>query len=127
MPIELAVVVPLAPLTKFVAHEEQLFARMTKHPGVKHPQVGELLPFVARHLVDERTFAMHHFVVTEYENEMLLKRVEEREGDTALMKPAIDRIERHVVKEVVHPAHVPFEAEPESTEIDRPRHTGPGS
>ena len=70
MPVELRVVVPLAPLAEFAAHEQQFFARMPVHPGIEHPEIGELLPFVARHFVDERAFAVHHLVVAQDQNEM---------------------------------------------------------
>src|ERR1051325_8324159 len=53
--------------------------------------------------------------------------VEQREGDVAVMKSPINRIERHVFEEIVHPTHVPFESEPQPAEIDRPRNARPGS
>ncbi len=68
---------------------------------------------------------MHHFVVTQDQNEVLLKRVEQREDDVAVMKPPEDRIETHVLQEVVHPAHVPFETEAEAAQISRTRHARP--
>src|SRR5919201_2020434 len=43
-------VVPFVPLTEFATHEEQFLAGLAAHPGVEHPQVGKLLPFVSRHL-----------------------------------------------------------------------------
>src|SRR5882757_285 len=54
-----------------------------------------------------------------------MERVEQRKGDVALVKAPVNRINAHVVQEIVHPAHVPFEPEPESTEISRTRHTRP--
>jgi hypothetical protein len=36
-------------------------------------QVRELLPAVAGHLVDERALAVHHLVVAEHEDEVLVK------------------------------------------------------
>src|ERR1700736_3312283 len=122
MPIETSIVVPFLDLSKFAPHEEQLLAGMSVHPRVKHAEVGKLLPFVARHFHKERALAVHDFVVTEHENEVFLERVEQREGDVAVMKPAIDRIETHVLEEVVHPTHVPFESETQAAEISRPRH-----
>ena len=126
MPVEALIVIPFVPLTKFAAHEEQFLARLTIHPRVKHPEIGKLLPFVARHFRNERPFAVHNFVVTEDENEMLLKGVEQREGNVAVMKTAIDRIETRVLQEVMHPTHVPFESEPETPEISRPGNARPG-
>ena len=62
-------------------------------------------------------FAVHDFVVAQHQDEMLLEGIHEREGDVAVMKAAEDRIERHVMEEIVHPAHVPFEPEAEAAEI----------
>src|SRR6266480_3782879 len=126
VPIEARVVIPFAPLAEFAAHEEQFLAGMAVHPRVKHSQVGELLPFVARHLRQQRTFAVHYYIVAQYQNEMFGERVEQRERDVAVMKTAKDRIETHVFKKVVHPTHVPFEPEPESAEINRSRNARPG-
>src|SRR5204863_6085560 len=100
--------------------------RMPKHPRIKHPQSGELLPDIARHFGKERAFPIDNFVVTQHQNELLLKSVEQREGDISLMETAENRIELHVSEEVVHPAHVPFKAEPKSAEIGWSRNTGPG-
>src|SRR5437764_3125511 len=126
LPFEFAIVIPLAALPEFAAHEEQLLSRMPIHPRVKHPQIRELLPLVARHFVQERAFAVHDLIVAEDENEMLLERIHEREGDVVVVKAPEDRIERHVMEEVVHPAHVPFEPEAESAEMRWARDTGPG-
>ena len=49
LPVEARVVVPFIPLAEFAAHEEKLFTGMSVHPSQKHPEIGELLPFVARH------------------------------------------------------------------------------
>src|SRR5438552_2683462 len=118
--------VPLAPLPEFATHKEKLFPRMAEHPGIKHSHIGELLPDIARHFGKQRAFPMDNFIVTQHQNEMLLKCIEEREGNISLMKPPENRIELHVSKEVVHPAHVPFKTEPKAAEIRRARNTGPG-
>ena len=98
MPVEALIVIPFVPLAEFAAHEEQLLARLPVHPRVKHPEIGEFLPFVARHFRKQRALPVHHFVVAEHENEMFLKRVEQRERDVAVMKAAINRIERSCIR-----------------------------
>src|SRR6266576_7016133 len=118
--------VPLPPLPEFATHKEKLFPRVSEHPRIKHPQIGKLLPDIPRHFGKQRAFSMDNFIVTQHQNEMLLKSVEEREGDVSLMKPPENRIELHVSEEVVHPAHVPFKAEPKSAKISRARNAGPG-
>src|SRR5437762_10529280 len=65
--------------------------------------------------------------MAENENEILRKRVEQRKSDVAVMITAINRIEAHVLEEVVHPAHVPFETEPKTAQISGPRHAWPVS
>src|SRR5471030_3025287 len=98
---------------------------MSVHPRVKHAEVRELLPFIARHFIKQRVLTVYHFIVAEHENEMLLEGIEQRESNVAVVKAPINRIELHVLQEVVHPTHVPFEAEAEPAEIRRPRNAGP--
>ena len=51
LPIDALVVIPFLPLADFASHEQQLFAGVSVHPGVKHAEVGELLPGIARDFV----------------------------------------------------------------------------
>src|SRR5262245_17152501 len=119
--------VPFPQLPKLASHEEQLLARVSVHPRIKHPEIGKFLPFVPGHLIEQRTLAVHHLVVTEHEYEVLLKSVHDRERDVILMKASVDRIERHVVQKIVHPPHVPLEAESQTAQISRPRNARPRS
>src|SRR5438067_10460799 len=111
--------IPFPPLAKFAAHKEKLFPGMPEHPRIKHPQIGELLPDIPRHFRKQRAFPINNFIVAQHQNEMLLKSVEEREGNVSLMKPPVNRIKLHVMEKVVHPAHIPFKAEPESAKVSR--------
>src|SRR4029077_16541898 len=113
-PIQRGVMIPFAPLAKLAAHKKKLFPRMTKHPRIKHPQIGKFLPHITRHFRKQGPFPMNNFVVTKNQNELLLESVEQREGESSMMKPAKDWIQLHVFQKVVHPAHVPFEAETQS-------------
>src|SRR3954470_21369151 len=126
MPIKTLIVVPFVPLPEFAAHEQQLLARMPVHPGVEHPEVRKLLPLLARHFADHRLLSVNDLVVAQHEHEVLLKRVDQGKRDVSVVKPAVDRIERHVLKEVVHPTHVPFESKTKTAKIRRPRYSRPG-
>jgi hypothetical protein len=44
---------PLIPLADFAAHKQEFLGRLGIHVAKKEPQVGELLPVVARHLTQE--------------------------------------------------------------------------
>ena len=112
--------VPLPPLAELAAHEEQLLSRRRPLIAEEQPQIGALLPFVAGHLRDQRSFSVHHLVVAQRQDEILVERVEAAEGERAVVKTAVHRIALHVVERVVHPAHVPLEAEAEAAEPDRP-------
>ena len=86
---------------------------MTVHVAVERAQRGVFLPRVARHLLQHRSLEVHHFIVRERQHEVLGERVHQGERNPTVVTPAIDRILSDVVEHVVHPAHVPLEAEPE--------------
>src|SRR5437763_7350119 len=98
MPIERLIVVPFVPLAEFAAHEEQFLPRMPIHPGIEHAEIGELLPLVPRHFIEQRSLPIDDLVVAKHENEILLESVEERKSDVALMKAPMDGIELYVAE-----------------------------
>lgn len=63
MPFEARVMIPFVPLTKFSAHKQHLLSRMAVHIAVQRSKVGEALPWITRHLVEESPFPMHHFIM----------------------------------------------------------------
>ena len=63
VPVEAPIVMPLAPLAELASHEQELFARMAVHVAVQQAQVGEPLPGIARHLIEQRSLAVHDLVV----------------------------------------------------------------
>ena len=116
--------VPFAGLAELLPHEQQLLAGMAPHEAVIGARIGETLPFIARHLADDRTFAVDDFVVRDRQDEVFGEGVEQPEGHLVVAPTPIDRIARHVLQRVVHPTHVPFEAEAEAAEIRRPGDAG---
>src|SRR5580692_8374861 len=57
--------------------------------------------------------------------EIFEPRVDETERQIAMMKSAVDRLLGEVVESVVHPSHVPLEAEAETAEIQGTADAGP--
>ena len=98
---------------------------MRPHVGEERAHVRHLLPAVARHLVQQRTLAVHDLVVRDRQHEVLGVRVHHRERHLVVVVAAVDRREAQVLQRVVHPAHVPFEAEAEAADIRRLRHGRP--
>ena len=98
---------------------------MAEHETVIGAQVCKPLPFVARHAAEDRAFAVHDFVMRQRQNEILRKRVMQAEQDVAVMVLPVHRILADIFQRVVHPAHVPFEAEAEPAILDRLRDLRP--
>ena len=72
------------------------------------------------------TLAMHDLIVTEGKHEVFGVGVPDRKRDVVLMKLAEPRIELEVIEHVVHPTHIPFEVEAQSTVLRGLGHHGPG-
>src|SRR5690348_14781517 len=111
MPIEALIMIPFVFLGKLVAHEEKFLPWVSVHEGVVGAQIGETLPSVAGHAAQYRALAVHDFVVRKRQNEILIECIKQTEGQLLVMMRSVDWVECHVVKRVVHPAHVPLEAE----------------
>ena len=92
VPVEAFVVVPLAPLRDLAPHEQQLLARVAVHVAVEQPEIGELLPEVAGHLVQQRPLAVHDLVVRQGQDEVLAEGVDHAEGERAVLVLAVDRV-----------------------------------
>ncbi len=80
IPLEALIMLPFAPLTELASHEQQLLAGMAPHVTVEQTQVGEALPEIAGHLISQRAFAVHHFVVRKRQREVLAEGVDQAEG-----------------------------------------------
>ena len=63
---------------------------------------------------------MRHLVVAEREDEVLVKGVQQREGQLVMVPAPVHRLLGEVDQGVVHPPHVPLEAEAEPAEVGGP-------
>src|SRR5262249_304076 len=63
--------------------------------------------------------------MAEREDEILMERIEQPKGEIVVVVFPMDRVERHIVQSIVHPPHVPFEAETEPADIDWTCHHRP--
>ncbi len=88
---------------------------------------GPLLPpVVPGHLRHQGCLAVHHLVVRDRQHVVLAEGVDHPEGHVVVVVLAVHRFLRHVAQGVVHPAHVPLQAEAEPAAVRRPGHAGPG-
>ena len=117
VPVEAGIVIPLTPLSEFVAHEQQFFTRESPHPAVIGAQVGKFLPRIARHTIENRFLTVHHFVMRQRQNKVFGVVVEHAERQLIMMILTKNRIQLHVVESVVHPAEVPLVPETQAAHI----------
>ena len=125
VPLQRLIVVPFVPLSDLPAHEQELLPGMGIHVGIEQAKVGELPPQVAGHLVEHRALQVHDLVVGEGEDEVLVERIQEREGELAEMELPVDGVLRDERQHVVHPSHVPFQREPQPAEVHGAGDGGP--
>ena len=92
MPIEAARFAPLIALGKFLAHEEEFLAGMRVLICIEQAEIGELLPHIAGHFVDQRVLAVNDFVMGKGKNKVFAERVDQRKGDFVVFVLAVDRI-----------------------------------
>ena len=69
---------------------------------------------------------MDDFVVRQRQHEVFGERIEEAERDPVVMPAPVHRDLVQVLQRIVHPPHVPLEAEAEPAAVGRLRHAGPG-
>src|SRR6202030_3117012 len=125
VPIETTVVVPFVPLPKFAAHEEHLLAGARPHVAVERAELSELWPAIPGHLGEQRALTVHHLIVRERQHKIFGPRVKQAEGEVAMMVAAVDWLLGEIFERVVHPTHVPLEAEAETADVERTAYRGP--
>ena len=107
-PIQLIGLVELLELCKFLTHEKQLLSRVCHHKTKCRPEIGELILIASGHLLDQRSLLMNHLVMGKHQNEFLTVGINHTECEVVVMILPVQRIQLHVTKEIVHPAHVPL-------------------
>ena len=118
-PVELVVVVPLAPHTELAAHEQELLAGQRPLIAVEQAQRCIALPRIRRHLRDQRSLAVHDLVVGQRQHVVLGVRVDRTERELIVVVLAVHRIALEEIERVVHPAQVPLVAKAEAAVLRR--------
>ena len=108
IPVKLPFLAPFPKLCELLPHKEKLFARMPHHKSIACLQVGILIRSDPRHLIEHRTFQMHHFVVGQYQNIVLAVRITHGKSHLVMMVLPKIRIQFHIFGKIMHPAHIPF-------------------
>ncbi len=125
-PVESSVGIPLVPWGQFGSHKQKLFAGMGIHVPQEDPQIGKTPPFIAGHFSQERPFAVDHLIVGERQDKILAVGIHHGKGEPVVVILTMNGLLPEVQKGVVHPSHVPFEAETKAPKVGRGADPGPG-
>ncbi|OPZ88280.1 MAG: hypothetical protein BWY75_01676 [bacterium ADurb.Bin425] len=109
MPVKTLRFIPFNPLPKLTAHKEQFLTRCGVLIAEQQSQISELLPGIAGHLVEKRTFTMHHFIMRKRQNKVLGSSIHGSESQFVVIELAINGIQRKILERIIHPTHVPFQ------------------
>ena len=90
---------------------------MGHHVAKQGAHTGKLLAVLSRHLVNQRALAVHHLIVGERQDVVFRESVHHAEGQFVMIVGTVDRVERYVAEDVVHPAHVPLEVKAKASHI----------
>ena len=119
MPVEGTCEIPFVGLGKLVSHKKQFSSRIGKHIDIHSTEIGKLLPFVARHFVNQTAFSVHNLIVRQWHHIIFIIHVGAREGDFIVMVFSIDWVFFEIIQSIVHPTHHPFHPETNSAIVDR--------
>jgi len=85
-------------------------------------QPGEEMIFMRRpgaiFRIDQRSLAVHDFIVGKRQNEILVERIQHAEGQHVVVIFAMNGIVLKILERVVHPSHIPFQTEAKAADVD---------
>ena len=92
---------------------------MRHHIAHKCPHTRKLLRLVAWHFIDQRPFSVYNLIMGNRQNKVFGKGINERKGDIVVIEFTVNRIKRHIMQHIVHPAHVPLVVEAQPAAVRR--------
>ncbi len=126
IPIQFSGLAPLLELCKILSHKQKLFTRMPEHKGIGHFQIRKLVVVKPRHLINHRTFQMHHLIMGQNQNIVLTVGIGHGKGHEVMGSFAEIRVQLHIFQEIIHPAHIPLERKSQAVPFRLIRHLRPG-
>ncbi len=113
-PVKPGFEVPFTLLREVLTHKQQLFAGVTNHHRVRRFKAAELVEFISHELIYHTALAVHHFVVRQHEHIIFVEDILERVRHKPVMVRSVNGVFIVVFNGIVHPAHIPFQAETET-------------
>ena len=119
LPFHASVLIPFIKLRNILTHEQQLFTRMCHHKAVGCTQVFKFIRNLARHFADHGRFAVHNLIMGKYQHEFFTVGVDHTEGQLTMVLASEIRIQMHIARKIIHPAHIPFQIKTKSVLFNR--------
>ncbi|SQC56458.1 Uncharacterised protein [Listeria newyorkensis] len=114
---------PFQKLPRLIAHEIQFFPRVRHQKRLQRSDPSKLIITIAWHFVHHRLLAMHHFIMGQRQNIILLKHIHKRKRHEVKMILAKQRVHLEKFQNIVHPTHIPLIIKTKSVRVHRHRHT----
>ena len=109
VPVYALLFVPFGILAYIIAHKEQFLSRICVHKSVSRSEVSEFLPCVSGHLSYHGALHMNYLIVGKHKHKVFRIGIGYAEGKVIMMILSVNGVLLHIFKEVIHPAHIPFE------------------
>ena len=108
-PFKAPVFIPFVHLAEILSHKQKLLSRVSHHKSVSRSQICKFLFLrISRHFSGHGAFSMHHLIVRKYQHKFLAVGIKHAEGQLSVMLISEIWITMHIIKEIIHPPHIPF-------------------
>ena len=87
--------------------------------AVGSTQVFKFIRNLARHFADHGRFAVHNLIMGKYQHEFFTVGVDHTEGQLTMVLASEIRIQMHIARKIIHPAHIPFQIKTKSVLFNR--------
>ena len=124
-PFQRFILAPFNELRYLVPHEVELLARVSHLIDRQKSDSGELSPYVSRHAAYKALFTVHHFIVRERQYVVFAVGICHGERQLIMVFFSPWEVRRHIIKRIVHPAHVPLVVEAQAAVLRRFGHKRP--
>ena len=82
---------------------------MPEHVAIPHTKVGIFICRISGHFIHHGALQMYHFIMRQWQNIILTVVIAHGKGHGVMIAFAVQRIQLHILAEIMHPAHIPLE------------------
>src|SRR5437762_13902052 len=87
---------------------------MRPHISIKQTEVSKFLPFISRHFMYHRAFAMYYLIMAQRPHKVLIIIIHDAESEFILVKLSEKRIGVKIIQGIMHPTNHPFHSKSHS-------------